>query len=463
MSETARLTRGSIAGHLVTQTLPMIIAVAAIMSVGLIDAYFIGQLGSAELAAVSFIFPVGIALSSLGVGVMVGVNSVIARALGAGDVERAGRRANFGVVFSSGLGLLLGAALYLLLDPLFRLMQAPEALMPLIREYMRPFALGMPLLLLQMGLNGALRGQGEARKVSYVSLTYSLANWILDPLLITGAFGFAGFGVAGAAYATLAGWALAIVLAWYLLRGTALPIHPTRIRDCHMGESARAIVEVAGPAAFSNAINPIGLAVLTALLASQGEAAVAGFGAAGRLQGFAIVPLLALSGSIGAIVGQNWGAGRVDRARRAMFLAGLFCIAYGLATALLLYAFGSCFAAFFTSDPAVIQAFSNYLAISVWGYAGFGLLIVANGTLNAVGHAGFALAQSFARVFLVMLPLGWLLRGSWGADAIYTAELAANLAGGLLAAVIVWRILRSGPDAQHAGTDKESAPIPTKR
>ena len=213
-----------------------------------------------------------------------------------------------------------------------------------------------------------------------------------------------------------------------------------------MRASSKAILSVAGPAAFSNAINPVGLSVLTALLASQGEAAVAGFGAAGRLQSFAVVPLLALSGSIGAIVGQNWGANRPDRARRAMWWSGLFCVVYGLATAIVLFLTGNWFADFFTDNPAVIEEFDRYLVISVWGYAGFGLLIVANGALNAVDKAGFALAQSAARVFLVMLPFGWLLRASYGSDAIYAAELIANLAGGALAAFIVWRILRAGPE-----------------
>ena len=120
MSGTGKLTQGSIRGHLVTQTLPMIVGVAAMMSVGLIDAYFIGRLGSAELAAVAFIFPITIALSSLGVGVMVGINSVIARAIGEGDMARAARRANFGAAFATGMGVVLGLALYLLLDPLFR-------------------------------------------------------------------------------------------------------------------------------------------------------------------------------------------------------------------------------------------------------------------------------------------------------------------------------------------------------
>lgn len=454
MSETAKLTRGSIGGHLVTQTLPMVVGVAAMMSVGLIDAYFIGQLGSAELAAVSFIFPITIALSSLGVGVMVGINSVIARALGAGDLDRAERRANFGAAFALAIGLVLGMTLYLLLDPLFRLMQASDALLPLIREYMRPFALGMPILLLQMGLSGVLRGQGEARMVSLVSITYALINWILDPILITGAFGFEGFGIAGAAYATLIGYLAAITMAVVFIGDTHLAIHPSKIRECNWGDSSRAIMRVAAPAAFSNAINPIGLAVLTALLASQGEAAVAGFGAAGRLQSFAVVPLLGLSGSIGAIIGQNWGAGRADRAQRAMYWAGLFCLGYGLVTAITLFAFGNWFADFFTHDPAVIDQFSRYLAISVWGYAGFGLLIVGNGALNAVDRASFALFQSAARVFLVMLPFGWLLRANWGAEAIYAAELVANLAGGTLAVIVVWKALQGQPDKLLAGQTK---------
>jgi len=454
MSETAKLTRGSIRGHLVGQTLPMIFGVAAIMSVGLIDAYFIGRLGAQELAAVSFIFPITIALSSLGVGVMVGINSVISRALGEGDVARAERRANFGAIFALATGVVLGLVLYLLLDPLFALMQAPDTLLPLIREYMRPYALGLPVMLLQMGLNGVLRGQGEARKTSYVSLTFSIANWILDPILITGAFGIGGFGIAGAAYATIAGFFLAILVALWLIRGGQLQIHPATIRDCDVGASSKAILSVAGPAAFSNAINPIGLSVLTALLASQGEAAVAGFGAAGRLQSFAVVPLLALSGSIGAIVGQNWGARRADRARRAMWWSALFCIGYGLAIALVLFFTGDWFADIFTDDPAVIAEFSHYLAISVWGYAGFGLLIVANGALNAVDKAGYALTQSAVRVFLVMLPFGWLLRPRWGSSAIYAAELSANLAGGALAAYVVWRILRSGPAIGAASNTK---------
>lgn len=441
MSGPAKLITGDIRGHLVSQTLPNVVGVAALMSVALLNAYYVGRLGSAELAAVAFIFPVVIAISSLGVGVMVGINSVIARSLGAGDVEQAARRANFGAVFAVVTGVVLGLTLFVLIDPLFRLMQASAELRPLIRQFMVPYSLGLPLLLLQMALGGVLRGQGEAKMNSIISLAYAGSNWVTNPVLVLGVAGFGGYGVAGAAYAMIAGYALACVMALGFIARTSLPINPALIRHCRVGESARAIMRVAGPAALSNAINPIGLAVLTALLARHGDAAVAGFGAAGRLQSFATVPLLALSGSIGAIVGQNWGANQPDRARLALREAWVFCVGYGLVTGVLLFLFGDWFAGLFTRDPVVIAQFSDYLAISAWGYAGFGLLIVANGALNAVDRSSYALAQSLARVFLLMLPVAWLLAPALGERAIYGAELVANLGGGVLALLVAWRLL----------------------
>ncbi len=447
----AKLTQGSITGHLVGQTLPAIIGVAAIMSIGLVDAYFIGQLGSKQLAAISFIFPITVALSSLGVGVMVGINSVVARALGEGNSEQAARRANFGIAFAVFAGIAMGLMLFALQDPLFRLMNAPDDLLPLIRTYMQPFALGFPLILAIMGFNGVLRGQGEARKTSLVSITYAAVNWVLDPILITGAFGFEGLGILGAAYATIIGWGFGVVTAALLMRKAAIPLDLSLLRGSNLVDPAKAILRVAGPAAFSNSINPIGLSILTALIALEGEAAVAGFGAAGRLQSFATVPLLALSGSIGAIVGQNWGAREYGRSRQAAVYAFGFCIVWGLGIAVAMVSGGEFLAYLFTDDADVVDEFALYLSIAAWGYAGFGLLIVANGILNAVDKASYALIQSAVRVFLVMLPVAWLLVGDWGSEAIYTAELAANLFGAVTGAILIyWVLVRRAPDHSRA-------------
>ena len=447
----AKLVRGSIAGHLVRQTTPAIVGVAAIMSVGVIDAYFIGQLGANELAAISFIFPVITALQSLGVGVMVGINSVVSRALGEGDDERALARANLGLMLGLAAGITLGLLLYALRQPLFQLMQADAAVLPLIDEYMQPYAFGFVLMMTMMGANGVLRGQGAAKSNTAVLVIYSMVNWVLDPLLVTGAFGFEGFGVAGAAYATIGGWLVGVIVAFWLLKRHDLPFRPSAVHNCRIGLQLKALTRVAGPAAFTNSINPAGLAVLTSLLAAEGSAAVAGFGAGGRLQSFAVVPLLALSGSIGAIVGQNWGALQYDRARRALVQAGLFCLGYGLTAALLLFTLRGWFANLFSDEPRTLEATSAYLAISVWGYAGYGVLIVVNGALNAIDRASNALALSITRVMLVMVPFAWLLRGTLGTEAIYLGELAANLLGGLAAAAIAWWVLWKRPGEKSAG------------
>ncbi len=447
-NETAKLTRGSIAAHLIEQTTPAIAGVAAMTSISLVDSYFIGQLGSTELAAISLVFPIMVAISSLGVGVMAGVNSVVARSLGAGDNASARDQAKFGILFAAVIGLVFAGALFLAAETVFVWMHADAQTLPLIMRYIQITAAGLPLLLITMGINGAMRAQGEARKTLMVSLTFAGTNWVLDPILITGAFGFPAMGVAGAAWATVIGWLLGTITAFLLLRKTPLSRLQNRAHNGPGGEAetplgARAvkaigaILKITVPASLSNAINPLGLAVLTALVALEGQAALAGFGAAGRVQSFAVVPLLALSGSIGAIVSQNWGAKLPLRSQEAYRLAAGFCLFYGIATAIALIFAADYLASLFSDDAAVTEQFADYLAITSWGYAGFGLLIVSNGALNAIGFARLSLYQSAARVFLVMLPAAWLLQPRLGETGVFIAELSANLAGGLLAVLVV--------------------------
>jgi putative MATE family efflux protein len=443
-SRTARLTTGSITGHLIGQTTPAIIAIGATTSVGIVDAYFIGRLGGHQLAAVSFIFPISQALASLGVGVMASISSVVSRRLGAGEDDGAHRAGNLGMVLAFAIGLAMALALFALRHLLFRSMNAGEALMPLIDAYIIPFSAGFPLVLVLMGINGNLRAQGEARRSSAIMLALAGSNLVLNPLLIDGLGILPGYGVAGSAYATVASWTIATALGLWLLQRTELPLELSILKDCRVMYNIRMLARVAAPASFANAINPMGLSVLTSLLASEGPAAVAGYGAASRLQAFALVPLLGLSGSIGAIVGQNWGRGFHDRARAAMLQSSLFCIVYGLAIALVMVLAREQFAQIFTDDPAIVASFKRYLLIAAWGYAGYGVLIVTNGALNALDHAGSALMLSLARVALIMLPVAILLEPLLGESGVFTGELAANLGGGLAAALLAARLFRPG-------------------
>ncbi|MGB3722060.1 MAG: MATE family efflux transporter [Pacificimonas sp.] len=442
MSQDAKLTRGSIRHHLVAQTAPMLLGIASIMSVGIIDAYFVGQLGPDPLAAISFIFPITVVLSSLGVGVLVGINSVVSRALGSGERKIAERRAVQGVALALGFGLIVGAALFVVEGPLFRLMGAAEELRPLISDYMRPYALGLPLLLVSMGANATLRAQGAASRSAIILGTMAAANWVLDPLLIAGWGPFPSFGIAGAAYASVGSFALAMLVGLWLSARSDLGLHPDRLREGDWGPGVHSLGKVGGPAALSNSINPVGLAVLTAMLSSYGNDAVAAFGVAGRLQSLAVVPLLAMSSSIGGIVGQNWGAGLPDRARLALHEASLFSVGYGVAIAALLVAFRQEAASVFTNDPGVIDQISTYLSIAAWGFCGYGALIVTNGALNAIDRAPTATMVSALRVLGIMIPVAWVGARLADASGVFAGELAANLAGGGIAYLIGLRALK---------------------
>lgn len=437
----AKLTDGSIAGHLVSQTLPMIIGISCIIGVGLIDAYFIGQLGPQPLAAVSFLFPVTTALTSLGVGVMVGVNSVIARTLGQGDQRKAECRTAQGILFAGLVGLAIAGLLFVFSEALFRAMNASDDLRPLIRSYIVPYCFGFPLLLVGMGANGALRGQGEARKSSSILILVAICNAILDPLLIFGIGPFPALGVAGAGWALALAYLLGALYGMWLIRTSALKFDPRKCLGGGVRKGVREIARVGAPAALANAVNPAGLSVLTGIVATHGDSAVAAFGAAGRMQAFSVVPLLAMSSSIGPIVGQNWGAGKVDRALETLRLSGLVCFGYGLAVALPLFFFGEAIGAVFTDDEAVIGQIALYLSIAAWGFFAYGLLVVSNGALNAIDKSGRALGASVARVLLVMLPLGWLGSRMMGPVGVYGAELLANLIGGAAAFWIAWRAI----------------------
>ncbi len=434
--EGARLTHGSVGQHLFQQTLPMVVGILAILSVGLIDAYFIGQLGKDPLTAVSFIFPVIFALSSLGVGVIAGIASVVSRALGAAQKDRAQGLVALGLVAATVFGLIITALLLMFKTSLFQLMNAPDDLLPMIDGYMTPFALGFPLLLISMGANGALRAQGMAGKASLILITLALTNWILDPLLISGLGFFEGFGIRGAAYATVIGWGFGAIVSLSLVAMSPVGLSFTALKAAHPKDDLGALVRVGGPAAISNSVNPLGLSVMTAMLAQYGDAAVAAFGAGGRLQAVAVVPLLALSSSIGAIVGQNWGAGYANRARRALWLALGFCLVYSLTSGALLALFREPLAHIFTDDPVVIHAMAVYLLISVWGYAGYGVVIVVNGAMNAIDRASWALGQSLFRVFAVMIPVAWGLSTVLEMRSVYVGELLANLVGGVVAVLL---------------------------
>ena len=429
------LTQGPVWRALAAMSAPMSFGIFAVLSVGLADAFFLGQMGGAELAAVGFIYPVTTAITSLSIGLSAGANAALSQGVGRGDDDEATRRLGLHAI---GLGLLLAVAVALLAwlayPFIFSALGAGENVAGKIAAYIPIWALSFPFLVVMMITNAVFRAHGDSLTSAWIMVLAAVINVGLDPLLIFGLWGLPEMGMAGAATATLAGRMVAVGLALYIAWRRGLLGWCGSLLSGLWG-SVRQILHVGLPAAFSNAINPAGMALVTAAVATVGEAAVAGFGAATRIQSMALVPLLALSSGIGPVIGQNWGAEEQGRAAKTTATAFWFCIGYGALVATVLALFAEPLAGIFASgeeDATFAATYLRYVGLTLFGY---GLLVVSNAAMNARDKAIWSMSLSLGRIFVLYLPLAWLGALTLGYPGIIAAAVAANVLGGWAAVV----------------------------
>jgi putative MATE family efflux protein len=206
-----------IATTLRKMTMPMIVGMIMLMTFGLVDTFFIGLLGTQELAAISFTFPVTFTVISLNIGLGIGTSAVIAKFLGAGDHAKAKETATGALMFTMVLAIALAILGVFTIEPIFRLLGADDSLLPLIKDYMVIwYAAGLFLAMPMVG-NSVLRASGDTKTPSYVMAFGGFVNAILDPLLIFGWGPVPALGIQGAAIATLIAWAIGLFYILYLL------------------------------------------------------------------------------------------------------------------------------------------------------------------------------------------------------------------------------------------------------
>jgi len=443
----ARLTEGPVARHLVVMAVPMASGLLATMTFNLVDTYFVGQLGVDELAALSFTFPVVMILISLAVGLGAGTASAVSRAIGSADEETVRRLVTDALILALLVVAAVSALGVLTIAPLFRLLGAPERLLPLIADYMRIFYAGVVFLVVPMVGMSAIRATGEARLPGLIMIVTALINVALDPLLIFGLAGFPRLELEGAALATVIARGLGFAATIWLLGARlglltlALPSRRSLTR------SWRSLLHVGLPAIGTNTIIPVATGVITAMLAGYGAATVAGFGVAARVEAFAMIVFYALSAVMNPFVGQNHGAGRTGRVDEALRVTALVCVAFGLASAAVLAAAARDIAALFTDDPRAIEVAALYLWIVPVSYGAAGMVMVGNAAFNGLGRPLPAVAISVTRMFGLYVPLAYVGGLILGAPGVFAGTAAANLAVGIGAYVWCRRACRRRPAA----------------
>lgn len=426
----ADLTQGPVSEHLRRMTIPMIWGILSIMSMNLVDTWYVAQLGTEPLAAMSFTIPIVSILLSLAFGIGIGSSSLISRAIGAGE----SKTVRLYATQSLFIGLLIAASFaaigYNTIDPTFKALGAPDELMPLIHEFMDIWFLGSFIVVIPMVGNSALRAAGNTVIPGVIMMIVAVVNIILDPILIFGYFGLPAMGLAGAALATVISYSFALVIGIYLL---TFKLNFLSLSDCkgRIIEAWWHILRLAIPAIGTNLIAPLSVAFTTWMISSQGASAVAGFGVASRIESLCLVVIMAMSSIMGPFVGQNWGAGKRDRVARGLSLTRNFSFAFCTCITVLLLLFSDEIAGFFTKDPSVVKAGSLYLIAVPWSYFFLSLIMLASSTYNGIGQPIPSLLMSFMRLIGLFVPLAFVASYYYDLVGIYLAAAVSNLVVGI--------------------------------
>lgn len=438
------LLHGPIPQKLFHLTYPILLALGSLLLFNLVDTFFVGQLGTLELAALSFTFPISYLLLHLLMGLGVGISSLLAEAVGKKDLRRVKRVTRDGMHLLVFSALLFGFLGLMSAEGVFSLLGAGEDLMPLIIQYMSWWYGGLVFLAIPMAANAAIRASGDSKTASLILITSAVMNAILDPILIFGFFGVPRFGLQGAAMATVFSWMAAAVVSFWVLffREKMVLWEIPRLRA--VAVAWRRLLSLGIPAAGSNILVPLSSGLLTAMIAPFGSEAVAGFGVGSRVEPVAMVVVVALASALTPFVGQNWGAGRYDRVWSAIRHSWRFALCFEAFVFFHLFLLAPTIARVFSDNSQtrlVIEAFLGILPLS-YGFQGVTILTCA--ALNAVQRPLYATWISAFRLLALYLPFAWVGSQVFGLRGIFLGAAIANIANGILAVALARKSLKGG-------------------
>lgn len=435
MQQEARLIEGPVARTLVRLSAPMVVAMFAMVGFNIVDTFYVGRLGTEQLAAMGFTLPVVMAVNSISLGIGVGTTAVVSRAIGRRDTEGVRRLALssvlLGITVSTTMAIagLLGGRL------LFSTLGAEGDVLEYVIQYMSVWFLGLPFVVIPQNGNSSLRATGDTKTPAKIMLTVLGINALLDPLFIFGWGPVPGFGLRGAAIATVLSQTCAMTVALLVLNRRGILVR-VKMTLAEVLTAWRRVLKVGLPAAVTQLIAPVSTAVITAIVASYGVAAVAGFGVATRLESFAVMVINAIGAALVPFVGQNWGAGKKARVSRAVKTALVMTAVWGAFVWLLSLVVGRPAAGIFNDEPAVITVVMAYMGIVFPSYALLGILVTTLNAFNALHHAVKSMILSVVRMFVLYVPLAYVGSAYLGLSGVWWAAFTGNALTGVIS--VLW-------------------------
>jgi putative MATE family efflux protein len=441
--ETARRTAGapkfvtgSLLRHILMMTAAGTVGLMAIFVGDLANIYFLSRLNDqAIVAAVGYASSILFFATSVGIGLSIAATALVSPALGAGRRMRARRLAANAHLLALILSFVIAVLLWMAIVPLLELLGAEGRALALATVYLEILVPTLPVLALAITSAAVLRSAGDARRAMLVTLIGAIVNTILDLILIVQF----GFGIEGAAVSSLLARLVMMAIGFY----GVIRVHDLfgRAKLATLSQDAPAFLRIAAPAVLTNVAPAIGNGYVTHAIAAYSDAAVAAWAILGRLTPVAFGTIFALSGAVGPIIGQNYGARSPQRMRDVLTLSLLTMTAFTTVAWFFLAVLAQGIASLFHASGEVrilIVFFCRWLSPL---FVFMGALFVANAAFNTLGRAHYSALLNWGRATLGTVPFVLIGGEYFQAEGVLAGNMIGGVAFGLIAVFTGYRLV----------------------
>ncbi len=415
---------------------PAIISMTVASTYNLVDAIFVGRLGPTPLAAMTVTYPLVLSLIAIASGTGIGTTSLISRSLGAGDHTGADRTAGVAISLCFLLSGLIALTCLPNLDGILRLLGAEEAVLPPAKSYISILIMFILFSYLSLILSQIIRADGNPLFSSSVSISSSLLNIMLDPLLIFGLGPFPALGIRGAAIATVIAQGAGVsAYLYYLLSGRS----GYTFRSAHFVPAPKivaGIYRIGVASIIRSGVQFLVMGVANKIAASFGVLPLAVLGVLVRTGRFILMPCLGLGQGLLPLIGYNFGSGRMKRVAELIFKTGSAGLIWTGLCWIILMIFPERIISAFNSDADFINEGAPALRLYAMVTFIIGLQMVPGFFFQGIGKGLPAIVLSSARHILFLLPALMLLSNSFGLIGIWISFPAADVLSLLLA--VTW-------------------------
>ncbi|WP_306053947.1 MATE family efflux transporter [Natronococcus wangiae] len=478
------VTDGALFKPLLVLSAPIVASQLLQVGYNLADTYWVGRLGGDAVAALSYSWAIVFLMVSVGGGLTVAGTVLISQHKGAGNFARSSHVAGQTLSFVTLVALAFAVIGYALSPWMIRTIGAEPGsdAFTYAVTYTRIVFVGVSFMFWFFIFDAVSRGWGDTRTPLYLMVVSVALNVVIDPILILGfaenplfawlgltgfettlyeATGFEGYGVAGAAVATVFSRGTAATIGLYLLFSGRVGLEPS-LTDLRLrSETVRKILEIGGPTATEQGFRAFGITVLTALIALAGTDAVAAYGIVNRLSSLMFLPALGLARGTETVVGQNLGAEQVDRARRAVTLSAAMIVSIFAVVVAIAYPLAEPITAVFIEgeeSARVIGYGASFITIAGPSYLFLGVFQILLGGLRGSGSTRAAMLLSIQELWLYRIPIA--------AVAIVAFEMGvvgvwyATAISYVLSAIVTAAWFLRGTWTENVVGDEPTAPTP---